>query len=54
MHTRLVPEIMHQNLAIILWQFNYGKNSFIALVPGLLLTKLKFKLNAVMAMRGAH
>ena len=24
---------MHQNLAIILWQFNYGKNSFIVLVP---------------------
>ena len=24
---------MHQNLAIILWQFNYGKNSFIELVP---------------------
>ena len=23
---------MHQNLAIILWQFKYGKNSFIALI----------------------
>ena len=26
---------MHQNLAIILQQINYGKNSFIVLVPGL-------------------
>ena len=29
---------MHQNLAVILWQFNYGKNSFIVLSrvdPGL-------------------
>ena len=25
---------MHQNLAIILQQFNYGKNSFIVLIPG--------------------
>ena len=25
---------MHQNLAIILWQFCYGKISFIVLVPG--------------------
>ena len=25
---------MHQNLAVILWQFNYGKNSFILLIPG--------------------
>ena len=32
--THLVSKIMHQNLAIILWQFNYGKNSFIALLPG--------------------
>ena len=23
---------MHQNLAVILWQFNYGKNSLIVLV----------------------
>ena len=26
---------MHQYLAVILQQFNYGKNSFIVLVPGL-------------------
>ena len=32
--THLVPKIMHQNLAVILHQFNYGKNSFIVLVPG--------------------
>ena len=25
---------MHQNLAVILEQFNYGKNSFIVLIPG--------------------
>ena len=25
---------MHQNLAVILWQFNYGKNSLIVLMPG--------------------
>ena len=25
---------MHQNLAVILWEFNYGKNSFIVLNPG--------------------
>ena len=24
---------MHQNIAVILWQFNYGKYSFIALIP---------------------
>ena len=24
---------MHQNLAVILWQFNFGKNSFIVLIP---------------------
>ena len=29
MQTHLVSKIMHQNLAIILQQFNYGKNSFI-------------------------
>ena len=32
--TQLVPQIMHQNLAILLWQFCYGKISFIVLVPG--------------------
>ena len=35
MQTHLVPKIMHQNLAINLWQFNYSKNSFIVLVPGI-------------------
>ena len=30
--THLVSKIIHQNLVIILWQFNYGKNSFIVLV----------------------
>ena len=25
---------MHQNLAVILRQFNYGKNSFVVLIPG--------------------
>ena len=34
MQTHLVPKIMHQNLTIILQQFNYSKNSFIVLVPG--------------------
>ena len=29
--TYSVPKIMHQNLAIILWQFNYSKNRFIVL-----------------------
>ena len=29
MQTHLVSKIMHKSLAIILWQFNYGKNSFI-------------------------
>ena len=29
-----MPKIMHQNLAVILRQFNYSKNSFIVLVPG--------------------
>ena len=24
---------MHQNLAVILWQFNNGKNNFIVLIP---------------------
>ena len=24
---------MHQNLTVILWQFNYGKSSFILLIP---------------------
>ena len=32
--THLVPKIMHQNIAIILQQFNYSKNLFIVLVPG--------------------
>ena len=32
MQTHLMSKIMHQNLAVILWQFNYGKNSFIILV----------------------
>ena len=31
MQTRLVSKMMHQNLAKILWQFYYGKNSFIVL-----------------------
>ena len=34
MQTHLVSKLMHQNLAVIIWQFNYGKNSFIVLVPG--------------------
>ena len=29
-----MTKIMHQNLAVILLQFNYGKNSFKVLVPG--------------------
>ena len=33
MQTHLVSKIMHQNFAIILWQFNYGKNSFIVFGP---------------------
>ena len=33
MQTHLVPKLMLQNLAIILRHFNYGKNSFIVLVP---------------------
>ena len=34
MQTHLVSKIMHQNVAVILQQFNYGKYSFAALVPG--------------------
>ena len=33
MQTHLVSKIMHQNLAVKLWQFNYGKKSFIVLFP---------------------
>ena len=33
MQTHLVSKIMHQNLAVILQQFKYSKNSFIVLVP---------------------
>ena len=33
--TQLAPQIMHQNLAIILWQFCYGKISFLVFVPGM-------------------
>ena len=33
MQNHLVPKIMLQNLAVILRQFNYGKNSFTVLVP---------------------
>ena len=33
MQTHLVSKIMHQNLAVILWQFNYSKNSFIVFYP---------------------
>ena len=32
MQTHLMSKIMHQNYAIILQQFNYGKNSFAVLV----------------------
>ena len=35
MQTHLVSKIMDQNSAVILQQLNYGKNSFIALFPGL-------------------
>ena len=34
MQTHLVCKMMHQNLAAILQQFNYGKNSLKVLVPG--------------------
>ena len=34
MQTHLVPKITHQNIALIVQLFNYGKNSFIVLVPG--------------------
>ena len=33
MQTHLVRKIIHQNLAVILWQLNYSKISFIVLVP---------------------
>ena len=33
MQTHLVSKIMHQNIAVILRQFNYGKISFIVLDP---------------------
>ena len=36
MQTHLVPKIVHQNLAVILWQFNYSENSFIVLVPDII------------------
>ena len=28
---------MHQNLDVIVWQFNYGKNSFAVLIPDIAL-----------------
>ena len=31
---------MHQNLAVILWQFNYSKNSFIVMIAGVVIQKL--------------
>ena len=33
MQTHLMSKIMHQNIAIILWQFNYSKNCFLVLAP---------------------
>ena len=35
---------MHQNLAVILRQFIYGKNSFIVLIPGNLAIGMELKL----------
>ena len=32
--THRASQTMHQKLAIILWQFNYSKNGYIALIPG--------------------
>ena len=32
MQTNIVPKIVLQNLAIILWQLYYGKTSFVVLV----------------------
>ena len=34
--THWASHTLDQNLAIILWQFNYGKNSIIVLIPDLL------------------
>ena len=34
LQAHFVPKILHQNLALILWQLIYGKLSFIVLVPG--------------------
>ena len=31
--THWASHTLHQNLAVILWQFDYGKNSFIVLIP---------------------
>ena len=45
MQIHLVSEIMQQNIAIILWQFNYDKNSFIVLVPGTRVTRFGDLLN---------
>ena len=45
MQTQLVSKIMHQNLAVILGQFKYGKNSFIVLVQGGLCSKFYWKQN---------
>ena len=33
MQTHLVSKIMHQNVAVVLRQINYGKKSFIAFSP---------------------
>ena len=33
---------MHQNIAVILLQFNYGKSSIIVLIPGALFWRNKF------------
>ena len=39
MQTYSVSKIMHQNIAKILWQFNYSKNSFIPMVTGVVVTQ---------------
>ena len=45
---------MHQNLAVILWQINYSKNSFIALIPVVVAAQLTGHLLPTPEVLGLH
>ena len=42
--THRASHTVYQNLAIILWQFNYGKSSFIVFIPEHFLPRREFKI----------